>query len=536
MLALQTAADIVPARRLPEGAMAEADVRLELLADLGDMIAREVDLDTLLGSFAQRVAEALRAERATVFIVDAATGELRARVASRLELDELRVKPGQGVAGHVAAHAVVVNIPDVTADPRWAPEFDRRTGFRTRSMLCAPIQDRGRQVRGVVQVLNRREGVFSAADEKFVAVLADQIARALAFTTLHGGDEPRGVPWRGPYNHIVGPSRAMQQVYERVVRAAATDATVLLRGETGTGKGLFARAIHVNSRRAAGPLVTVDGTSLPAALVESELFGHERGSFTGAERRAPGKVEAAAGGTLFLDEIGEIPPELQGKLLRLLQDREFERIGGRETLKADVRIVAATNRDLERMVREGAFRADLYYRVRLLDIELPTLRRRGREDILALAEHFLLVSARRYGRSPLRFTPAAVEAMAAHAWPGNVRELEHAVERAVVLCTGSLVDADALGLVDVGGAAATAAPASSSARGAEPADGDAAPGLTLDEMSRRYALAALRRHGGNRSATARELNIGRNTLARLLRDDAPAGETEPELAPVPRPR
>ena len=274
---------------------------------------------------------------------------------------------------------------------------------------------------------------------------------------------------------------------------------------------MFARAIHVNSTRRDGPMVHVDCTNLPASLVESELFGHERGAYTGAESRVIGKVEQASGGTLFLDEIGELPLGLQGKLLRFLQEKKFERVGGRETLEADVRIVAATNRDLERQVQAGEFRSDLYYRVRVIDIELPPLCERGAADILSLADHFVALYARRYGKPAPQLSDAAKRALAAHPWPGNVRELEHAVERAVVLCGAAAIEVDSLGLRD--SQVAMRLPG-------VPADGLVLPlGLSLAEAERRYAAATVDSTGGNRSAAARELAIGRNRLARLLKSD-----------------
>ena len=233
-------------------------------------------------------------------------------------------------------------------------------------------------------------------------MLAEQIGRALDYTTLRGEDAQRGLTFRGRFNHVIGTSPAMDAVYEMIVRAAQTDATVLLHGETGTGKGLLARAIHVNSARREAPFVHVDCTTLPAALVESELFGHERGAYTGADSRVIGKVEAANGGTLFLDEIGELPLPLQGKLLRFVQERVFERVGGRETLAADVRLVAATNRDLAAMVGRRSVPQDLYFRLRVVEIEIPPLRARGEEDIEDLAAHFVAQLSRRYRKGSLR--------------------------------------------------------------------------------------------------------------------------------------
>ena len=494
--------------------MAEHDQRFELLADLGAMIAGEVELDDLLATFTDRVARALGADRATLWLIDGATGEIRSRVATLPELPELRVPEGWGIVGHVAQTGELVNVRDAASDPRWGGgALAQQIGYRTTSILTAPIVRRD-QIRGVLQALNKRDGEFTQRDEDFVRVLAEQIGRALDYTTLRGEDSQRGLKVRGRFNHVIGRSPAMAAVYEMIVRAAQTDATVLLRGETGTGKGLLARAIHINSERRSAPFVHVDCTTLPAALVESELFGHERGAYTGADARVIGKVEAAAGGTLFLDEIGELPLPLQSKLLRFVQERQFERIGGRETHTADVRIVAATNRDLASMVASGNFRGDLYFRLRVVEIEIPPLRARGDEDIVDLAAHFVQAFSRRYRKGPLRLADAARPTLAAYSWPGNVRELENTIERAVVLAAGTTIGNADLALEDhklVGDAPIIPMPVA-------PADGVHLPsGLSLDEAERRYAKAILDREGGNQSAAARALGISRNKLARLLK-------------------
>jgi transcriptional regulator with GAF, ATPase, and Fis domain len=508
--------------------MSEHEQRFELLADLGAMIAGEVELDDLLGTFATRVALALGADRATLWLIDGATDEIRSRVATLPELPELRVPQGYGVVGEVAKTGELVNIRDAQSDPRWAEDIAQKIGYRTTSMLTAPIV-RHEQIRGVLQVLNKRDGVFTDRDEEFIRVLAEQIGRAIDYTTLRGNDSQRGLSLRGRFNHVIGTSPAMAAVYEMIVRAAQTDATVLLHGETGTGKGLLARAIHVNSARREAPFVHIDCTTLPAALVESELFGHERGSYTGADSRVIGKVEAADGGTLFLDEIGELPLPLQGKLLRFVQERKFERIGGRETLDADVRIVAATNRDLAAMANAGQFRSDLYFRLRVVEIEIPPLRERGGEDITDLASHFVDQFVRRYRKGPIRLAEAAKPALMAYAWPGNVRELENSIERAVVLAHGTQIGIKDLGLEPRRQTGAIQIPSDSSVgmpvatvehHLSAPADPDAISlpaNLPLEEAERRYAKAILDREGGNQSAAARALGISRNKLARLLR-------------------
>jgi DNA-binding NtrC family response regulator len=498
----------------------ERDHKLSLLLDLGALLAQEVELDGLLARIGHRVAQALRAERATVYLVDGATGELRSRVADLPELDEIRLPPGRGVAGWVAESGELVNLHDAARDPRHFAEVDRATGFVTRTMLCAPIVDTRRATRGVLQVLNKLDGRFTGEDEAFVRALAGQVSQALERTSLRPREgSTRGVELRGVFNHIVGASPSMRAVSEQVLRVAPTDATVLLRGETGTGKGVFARALHANSRRREGPFVTVDCTTLPAALVESELFGHERGAFTGADRRVPGKVERAQGGTLFLDEVGELPLAMQSKLLRLLQERAYERVGGQETLRADLRVVAATHRDLAAMCTRGEFREDLLFRLRVVEIALPPLRARDGDEVHALAQHFLDTLARRYERVGLRFSAGALAALRAHPWPGNVRELEHAVERAVVLAPVPLLEAEHLGLpawpARADGAAAVQAEAQSVGAG-----GVTLPlGLPLTEVARRYTEATLAAEGGNRSRAAVTLGVGRNTLRRKLRAD-----------------
>jgi Nif-specific regulatory protein len=292
-------------------------------------------------------------------------------------------------------------------------------------------------------------------------------------------------------------------------------------------------SVGARSAAADPPFVHVDCTTLPAALVESELFGHERGAYTGADSRVIGKVEAADDGTLFLDEIGELPLPLQGKLLRFVQERQFERVGGRETLTANVRIVAATNRDLAAMVNTGQFRSDLYFRLRVVEIEIPPLRARGGDDIADLAAHFVDQFARRYRKGRLRLVDAAIPALIGYAWPGNVRELENTIERAVVMCHGAAISVKDLGLEPRRLSSTVELPAWSSGAAPIPPVGHAAAppppqvsdadsihlpdNLELAEAERRYARAILERCEGNQSAAARLLGISRNKLARLLK-------------------
>jgi Nif-specific regulatory protein len=508
-----------PARLEPSSASVTRSVdlsmsRLSLLVDLSSALARRVELDGLLETACQRIAQALRADRATLWLVDAERGELVARLALSLEQGELRQAIGRGVAGHVAESGRALRVDDAAHDARFDPSADRATGYVTRNILAVPIRERPEApVRGVLQVLNREQGSFDDDDESFLAALGAQLALALSMTTLRAADgSERGLTLRGPFNGVVGRSPAMAQVYRRITLAAQTDASVLLSGETGTGKGLLARAVHDNSARQGGPFVTLDCTTLAAQLVDSELFGHERGAFTGAERRVLGRVELAHGGTLFLDEVGELPLEAQGKLLRFLQERRFERVGGRETLEVDVRLIAATHRDLPGAVKAGRYRQDLYYRLKVVELEVPPLRARGAGEIAILAQHFAELYARRYGRPAPSFEPDVALALGQHAWPGNVRELEHFVESAVALSPDGVIRGE---LVPASWRGARLPAAALGPQVTLPL------GLPLDEAERRYVEATLEHVSGNKTEAARTLQVGRNRIARVLKRQGP---------------
>ncbi|HZI12056.1 MAG TPA: sigma-54 dependent transcriptional regulator [Myxococcus sp.] len=297
---------------------------------------------------------------------------------------------------------------------------------------------------------------------------------------------------------------AMGPVVEALRKVAPTQATVLLMGESGTGKEVAARALHQWSERAEGPFVAVNCAALTETLLESELFGHEKGAFTGAVAQRRGRIELAQGGTFFLDEVGELKAELQAKLLRVLQERRFERVGGTRTLEADVRWVAATNRDLKAMLARGEFREDLYHRLAVFPLRLPSLRER-REDLKPLAELLLKRIGEELGRPGLRLSPEASARLEAFPWPGNVRELRNALERAAILADGPVVEARHLWLDP------TSAPAPA------PAEGTRLPDLTLEELERRAIEQAIAAEGGNRKRAAQRLGIGLRTLYDKLR-------------------
>ena len=309
------------------------------------------------------------------------------------------------------------------------------------------------------------------------------------------------------FESIIGKSAAMQRVFDVVRKVADTDLTVLVRGPSGTGKELVANAIHYNSPRRKKAFIKVNCAAVSRELVESELFGHEKGAFTGAVATREGKFEAAHGGTLFLDEVGDMPLETQAKILRALQEREIERVGGNKTIKVDVRVLAATNQDLEAKAKRGEFREDLYYRLNVVGITLPGLRERT-EDVPLLIERFLGVTTERLRRESRTLSPAAYRALLAHAWPGNVRELEHAIEQAVALSAGPNIEVEDLPAAVRGGAEpAPAAPASED--GASFKDAKQA---IVDRFEREFLAAALARHQGNISKAAEEIGMYRQHL------------------------
>ncbi|MFW6011144.1 MAG: sigma-54-dependent transcriptional regulator, partial [Desulfosalsimonas sp.] len=305
---------------------------------------------------------------------------------------------------------------------------------------------------------------------------------------------------------IVASSREMKSVLEMVATIAPTEATALITGASGTGKELIARAVHSNSNRSNGRLVAVNCAALTESLLESELFGHEKGAFTGADRRRDGKFVQADKGTLFLDEVGEMSMSMQAKLLRVLQEGEIQRVGGDASISVDVRVIAATNKDLSQMVAEGNFREDLFYRLNVVNIHVPSLAQRT-DDIPALAQHFVNLYAERNRKKIKGFTPQAMDRLLKHAWPGNVRELENVVERAVILCPGEYINEKDLPLNISGTEAIQQQP---EAAHSEKEENNSA--ASLDEMEKSAITSALKRAGGNKSEAARLLGITRRTL------------------------
>jgi Nif-specific regulatory protein len=354
------------------------------------------------------------------------------------------------VSQEPALAALVARAGSPPRNTRSARDGARSRGFEDHDLtyICVPVQQ-SRQCRGVLEVeLAFRSDRNYDRTMKFYGVVGSMLAQALKMQTLVEADRQRLVNEnvrlrdelreRYDFSHILGTSGPMRQVCEQVVQVARTNTTVLIRGESGTGKELIAQAIHYNSLRARKAFVKVSCAALPETLVESELFGYEKGAFTGAEQRKKGRFELADGGTLLLDEIGDVNLATQVKLLRALQEREFERLGGTDSVKVDVRLIAATNKDMEAAVADGTLRQDLLYRLNVFTIFVPPLRER-KSDVLLLADHFVEKLAIDHGKQVKRISTPAIDALVAYHWPGNVRELQNVIERAVLVCDGQVI-------------------------------------------------------------------------------------------------
>ena len=406
-------------------------------------------------------------------------------------------------------------ISNVAEDERWPRLLERVQPYGVQSFCWLPLTTARRRL-GTLVFACKQPSAYDTADVGFLQHVANQVAvaveNALAFQEIEALKDKLAkenayleeeVRTEHNFGEIVGESAALRRVLKQVETVAPTDSTVLIRGETGTGKELIARALHELSPRQGRTFVKLNCAAIPTGLLESELFGHEKGAFTGAITQKVGRFELAHQGTLFLDEVGDIPPELQPKLLRVLQEQEFERLGGTKTIKVDVRLVAATNRDLAKMVADGRFREDLYYRLNVFPVVLPPLRER-RDDIPRLVRHFTQQFARRMGRRIETIPSAVMEALVRYPWPGNVRELQNVIERAVILSPGPSLQVP-LGDLQP---AATQAPA------------PAAAAVTLADAEREHILGVLRETGwvlGGPKGAAARLGMKRSTLQKKMK-------------------
>ncbi len=468
-----------------------------LMQDVLDILAREKNMSN--GCLT------LRKPDTDVFVIEASLG------LTSEEAQRGAYSPGEGITGAVAATGRPVLVPDISRDPRFLNRTRARTG-KSSAFICVPIIHRG-QVIGTMSV-DCKPALESElqANLAFLTLLANLLAEAVAamrenLAEREGLKEEnerlrRQLGDRYQPANLVGKARGMRMVFDQIAQVADSMATVLLRGESGTGKELVARALHFGSTRRDAPFISINCAALPENLIESEIFGHEKGAFTGAQQQRKGRFELAHGGSLFLDEIGDISAAVQVRLLRVLQERTFERVGGDTPIKVSVRIIAATNRNLEAAMREGRFREDLYYRLNVFPVYLPPLRER-RSDILLLAEHFLKKYADLYGKNILRISTTAINMMMAYHWPGNVRELENCIERAVLTSTDDVIHGYTLPpTLQTGDATRTSI---------LPEEGASLKTL-VDSYEREIVVDALKKHHGNGAAVSRFLQ----TTPRIL--------------------
>ncbi len=424
------------------------DDKLVSLLEVSQALAGAASLRAGLARVLERLEKHHEVAQAAVWLRDEEQGDLaiEASLGVSAEGRRARYAVGEGLTGRVIESGKPVVVPDASREPLY---LNRAFGTtKRRAFVCVPI-GAGKATVGALAVslpiVGDRD--YDGALRLF-GLVGSMIGQSLAAARqLHEEREKLlaenstlRLELREKYDltNIVGTAGPMRQVYDQIVQVARTQTTVLIRGESGTGKELIAQAIHYNSTRAKKPFVKVSCAALPDTLIESELFGYEKGAFTGAMARKKGRFEAAEGGTLFLDEIGEVNPATQIKLLRVLQEREYERLGSTETIKANVRIIAATNKDLEAAIAEKSFREDLYYRLAVFTLFVPPLRER-KSDVMLLADAFLGKYARQHGKTIKRIATPAIDMLSSYHWPGNVRELENIVERAVLVCDGQVI-------------------------------------------------------------------------------------------------
>jgi Nif-specific regulatory protein len=478
------------------------------LKEISTWVSSVQDLDKLLELIIASAARVTRAKAASLLLVDPKTKTLFFQVATgekSKEVKEFRIKMGQGIAGLVAQTGQPQLSDDVRNDPRWYKQLSETIGFETQSIACVPLKS-GDAIIGVMQVIDKEDGRPLRQEdmhllEEFAALAALAIRQAqnVQEAKKQISDLRQELTAR---HEIVGKSAPLEKVLADGMKVANSKASALILGESGTGKELLARLIHRAGPRKDKPLVVLNCAAMPETLLEDELFGHEKGSFTGAVNRKIGKFEVAHEGTIFLDEIGEMTPGMQAKLLRVLQEGNFYRVGGNIPISVDVRVLSATNRKLEEEVAEGRFREDLYYRLNVVQISMPSLRDR-REDIPLLANHFLSIFREETTNPNLSISQAALDKMVQYDWPGNIRELRNAIERAVVMGDGKQIRPEDLPI----GAGRHNYPGLQ-------------VGLTLDEalnqFKKEFILLNLRNTAGNRSKAAKIMDIQRTYLSRLI--------------------
>jgi Nif-specific regulatory protein len=421
---------------------------VSLLYEISEALNQHMDMKKSLFKVLSVLSDSLNLVRGIIFLINSETGEIRIEIAhgiSKKTIDKVKYLPGEGIVGQVIQTGELAVVPRISEEPLFLDKTHSRDIDQDReySFICVPIKKDNRIV-GAISADRPFEGKISLEKgEKLLSVVATMVAHHVINIENIRVEKDQlkkenirlksQLENRYCFDNIIGNSNKMREVLQMIFQVSSSLATVLIRGESGTGKELVANALHFNSNRNKKPFIKINCAAIPENLIESELFGHEKGAFTGASYKKPGKFEMADQGTIFLDEIGNMAFAAQVKLLRVLQEKEFERVGGYKPIKCDVRIIAATNANLEKMVKHGNFRDDLYFRLNVFPIYIPSLRMR-KTDIILLADHFLEKYKKIHQKDIKRITTPAIDMMMEYHWPGNVRELENCIERAAILC------------------------------------------------------------------------------------------------------
>jgi len=484
-------------------------INLACLYKITKSLASASNLRDCLEQVMAVLAEEKGMNSGTVTIVNPTTGELEIEVAPSITAEARRrgkYKMGEGITGKVVATGEPIMVPQIGEEPLFLNRTRTRSDEQKKknSFLCVPIKIANQTI-GALSIdrqYTKNFGTQSEHDLRFLTIVSSLIAQTVhRIQTVNKEKDAlrhensqlrRELSFKNRIDEIIGNSSRMQEVFDMVHRVADSNAIVLLRGESGTGKTLVAKALHHNSTRSNGPFIVVNCSALPETLMESELFGYEKGAFTGANSRKAGRFEQARGGTLFLDEIGEISLSVQVKLLNVIQERVFQRLGGTEILKTDIRLVAATNRDLEKAVREFSFREDLYYRLNVFPVYLPPLRER-RTDILLLAEYFLDKYTKENRKKIKRISTLAIDLLIQYHWPGNVRELQNCMERAVLICDEETIKAIHL-------------PPTLQGSDSVSSDRPLSLAMAVEHFERELIIEALKKSKGNQTRAAQHLD------------------------------
>ena len=421
--------------------------KLNTLLEISQTLSASLNLNGSLPAVLEILERHHSVVRAAVLMLDEETGDLYVKASVGPENTRARFRPGEGILGKVVESSRAIVVPQVSHEPLLS-DRTRRDGGREQSFIAVPLTVNKRTVGALSVYLSFKRDRKYQRSLKFFKVVGSMIAQAIKVTRMAEAEKRRLVEEnahlrdelrdRYAFQNIIGNSAPIKAVYEQVAQVARTNTTVLVRGESGTGKEMIAHAIHYNSPRAKKPFIKVSCAALPDTLIESELFGYEKGAFTGAQGLKKGRFELADGGTLFLDEIGDLSLATQVKLLRVLQEHEIERLGGTQSVRVNVRLLAATHRPLEKLIEEGTFREDLFYRLNVFTIFAPPLRER-KPDIMLLADHFLEKYSVEHGKHIKRISTPAIDMLTSYHWPGNVREIENTIERAVLVCEGGVI-------------------------------------------------------------------------------------------------